>query len=530
MKIAVIDGVNHDIGLNILFPEADYFINIIEFNKATNMKNNNITPKYDWSQINDKNYDCLFIIISLYDAKPGTRFFKQNIYDILQHEIKIINENNFKNVFIFDNYDYDYDPNDILQNDKITAFFKRNYNKTKTYKSNVVPFPFILFGSGYSIIEKIEQSNFLQNNKIPRIFFSGILFDHIDQDINYRRNRLYIYNKIRSFIYNPGFLQYDIFLKHINESLFALDLNGVGDPNIRTFEILSQGTLRISEYNDLKWPFDEEFSKETIFIDDTDFFEKITRLNNDKELYIKCLTQQMYIYNKYFNKKWIRSYILNHINMYYSQCGEDEFLNTKYFKGMTNGTYIELGALDGVLYSNTKYFEDKLNWRGILIEPHPLKYNNLTVNRPNNYLFNNLVSCLTENVVFRFFIDNYSGVSGVEHTLPQEHLSGFFKQIPEPQSRMIIKPKSLTEIVKSTDIKHIDLLSLDVEGHEYEVLLSWDFSVPIDIILIETLGGSQIEKEQMCRDILVKNGYRFDTKYRHNEVFILGNKYMTSDK
>ena len=150
---------------------------------------------------------------------------------------------------------------------------------------------------------------------------------------------------------------------------------------------------------------------------------------------------------------------------------------------MTNGTYIELGALDGVLYSNTKYFEDKLNWRGILIEPHPLKYNNLTVNRPNNYLFNNLVSCLTENVVFRFFIDNYSGVSGVEHTLPQEHLSGFFSQVPEPQSRMIIKPKSLTEIVKSTDIKHIDLLSLDVEGHEYEVLLSWDFSVPIDIIL-----------------------------------------------
>ena len=151
------------------------------------------------------------------------------------------------------------------------------------------------------------------------------------------------------------------------------------------------------------------------------------------------------------------------------------------------------------------------------------------MNRPNNYLFNNLVSCLTEDLVFRFFIDNYSGVSGVEHTLPQEYLSGFFSQVPEPQSRMIIKPKSLTEIVKSTDIKHIDLLSLDVEGHEYEVLLSWDFSVPIDIILIETLGGSQIEKEQMCREILLKNGYRFDTKYRHNEVFILENKYMTID-
>lgn len=51
--------------------------------------------------------------------------------------------------------------------------------------------------------------------------------------------------------------------------------------------------------------------------------------------------------------------------------------------------------------------------------------------------------------------------------------------------------------------------------------MSWDFSVPIDVILIETLGGSQIEKEKMCRDILIKNGYIFDTKYKHNEVFIL---------
>jgi FkbM family methyltransferase len=208
--------------------------------------------------------------------------------------------------------------------------------------------------------------------------------------------------------------------------------------------------------------------------------------------------------------------------MYYSQCGEDEFLNNNYFKNKKNGVYIELGALDGVLYSNTKFFEDNLNWKGILIEPHPYKFKDLSVNRPNNYLFNNLVSCYKHELLFRFFVDNYSGVSGVENTLPKEHLDkGFFGMINEPQSKMFIKPKTLTEIVKSTDIKHINLLSLDVEGHEYEVLLSWDFSVPIDVILIETLGGSLCEKEEKCREILKKNGYAFDTKFKHNEVFIL---------
>ena len=215
-----------------------------------------------------------------------------------------------------------------------------------------------------------------------------------------------------------------------------------------------------------------------------------------------------------------------YIYMYYSQAGEDKFLNETYFKNKREGTYIELGALDGVLYSNTKFFEDELKWSGILIEPHPFNYNKMVLNRPNNHLFNDLVSCNSDEMVFRFFVDNYSGVSGVENTLPNEHINGFYTHINEPQARMTIKPKTLTEIIRSTNIKHFDLLSLDVEGHEYEVLMSWDFSVPIDVILIETLGGSQTEKEQQCREILIKNGYIFDTKYKHNEVFILQHKIM----
>ena len=60
--------------------------------------------------------------------------------------------------------------------------------------------------------------------------------------------------------------------------------------------------------------------------------------------------------------------------MYYSQCQEDIYLNENIFKNKKNGVYIELGALDGILYSNTKFFEDSLNWKGILIEPHPEKF------------------------------------------------------------------------------------------------------------------------------------------------------------
>lgn len=311
MKIAIIDGVNQDIGLKILFPDADYYINNTEIDKNDSLSKYNIKMNTNWELINHTNYDYLFIVIALYDAYQGRQFFKQNIYDILQKQLKIINENNFKKVCIFDNYDYDYDPNEILNNNKVDLFFKRNYNKNKEYKNNVVPFPFIMFGKK-SLIENIHE-NMVSQKKYNRIFFSGSLFAHIDDEIGHVRNRKEMYYHIYHMIFNPGHISYNDFLQCIRESKYALDLNGVGDPNKRTFEILSQNTLRIAEYNDLKWPFDENFSSETIFKTPEEFKKKIIDLHNNDELYNKCLEHQKLIYKKYFNKNWIRNYIINYM-------------------------------------------------------------------------------------------------------------------------------------------------------------------------------------------------------------------------
>lgn len=314
MKIAVIDGYNQDIGLNILFPAADYFIHSTEVDKSKNMNKYSIIPRTDMQNVNDKNYDYIFIIISLYDTKINTRFYKQNINDMLNKELEIIKNNNFKKVFVFDNYDYDYDPNDIIQCDKIDIFFKRNYNKKKHYKENVVPFPFIMFGE-VSLIEKMLQHNFNSNiEKLNRIFFTGTLFNHNDEQIGYVRNRKFIYNKIAKYIYNPGRLPYNKFISEIRNSKYSLDLNGVGDPNKRTFEILSQGSLMISEYNDLKWPFQngDEFNDELKFKDEKEFYKIIDKLNKNTDFYMKCLENQNYIFNKYFNIDWIRDYILGY--------------------------------------------------------------------------------------------------------------------------------------------------------------------------------------------------------------------------
>jgi hypothetical protein len=170
-----------------------------------------------------------------------------------------------------------------------------------------------MFGE-MSIIEKIDNQNlYVPRNIHNRIFYSGTLFTHNDPQLNYYRNRRDIYTNICQYIYNPGRLLYEDFLKQIRESKFALDLNGVGDPNKLTFEIFSQGTLRIGEYNDLLWPFEEEFSEETIFKNADEFKIKITELMNNTVLYDKCIENQQKIYLKYFNIPWIKNYILQFI-------------------------------------------------------------------------------------------------------------------------------------------------------------------------------------------------------------------------
>ena len=321
MRIAIIDGVNQDIGLKILFPEADYFINNIELNKTNSLQKYDIDMKTDWSIINDNNYDYLFIVVSLYDAKPGVKFYKQNIFNILNKEITIINNNNFKKVFIFDNYDYDYDPNTIITHltKKIDKFFKRNYNKKRNYQSNVVPFPFIMFGQT-ALIEKLDSKiNNPNTESINRVLWAGGLYTHIDHEYEYPwiRDRTEIYSKIcfldKNILYNPGYLAYHIFLNEINKSKFTLDLLGVGCPNMRTFEIISTNSLRIAQYSDVVWPFEEQFSEETIFKDATEFVAKIHALNQNPELYRKCLENQHNIVNKYFNKNWLKDYILNYM-------------------------------------------------------------------------------------------------------------------------------------------------------------------------------------------------------------------------
>ncbi len=62
---------------------------------------------------------------------------------------------------------------------------------------------------------------------------------------------------------------------------------------------------------------------------------------------------------------------------YVSQCGQDKFLIENLFKGKKNGIFVEIGAFDGIKYSNTYNLEVDYGWAGLCIEPIPEQFENL---------------------------------------------------------------------------------------------------------------------------------------------------------
>jgi hypothetical protein len=320
-KICIIDPVNHMPGLKILFPEADYFSHEpnsnFHFIYTSHLTNIDFFFKYnyyyntDWTLINSDNYSSIIIVLPLLDMVEGSKWSKKEGIYIMKIINEIINKNNFKYKILFDIYDYDYDPS-IISPINFNIYFKRNYNKNKIYNRNVNPFPCSMFVSP-CVLTSILTKKYENKQYINGIFWAGTLFNHIDDDFKVYRNRNNIYSKISSYLHTYQGLSHDNFINKIKEYRICLDLQGVGDPNKRTFEILSNGSLLFTNITDLNWGFEEgdAFSEETIFHDENDFFEKSQKLLNNNEIYNKCLNNQKYLVDKYFTKDYMRNYILS---------------------------------------------------------------------------------------------------------------------------------------------------------------------------------------------------------------------------
>ena len=170
-----------------------------------------------------------------------------------------------------------------------------------------------------------------------------------------------------------------------------------------------------------------------------------------------------------------------------------------YLKNIEGGFFVEAGALDGLFMSNTKLLED-LGWTGLLIEPSFEACKRCLKNRKSTVVWNALVSnhYKGEKVYGDFFYNGEEGKGAWSSITRNQH--ALKKKISVPTI-------TLSNVLRTFNIKKVDFLSLDVEGYELNVLKGLDFDeFDVKYILVE-VNFNDYDLEDMD-ELLGKHGYK----------------------
>lgn len=171
-----------------------------------------------------------------------------------------------------------------------------------------------------------------------------------------------------------------------------------------------------------------------------------------------------------------------------------------------NGTFVEMGAADGISISNSFFFEQQLGWSGMLVEPSS-NFARVLQNRWNggrNTLLHEAVCAETGQVTWAEGANK--DVSGVLEHLSSHNLHRYHAH----SNRTTITCRPLSEMLASAAIDSIDFFSLDTEGAELAVLETMNWSVPIHVLCVE-LDGQNKTKDEGVRTLLRSRGYRQHT-------------------
>jgi FkbM family methyltransferase len=165
------------------------------------------------------------------------------------------------------------------------------------------------------------------------------------------------------------------------------------------------------------------------------------------------------------------------------------------------GFFVEFGSADGVALSNSFLLEKELGWSGILCEPSRSWHEDLKRNRSCIVDTRCVYSRTGEQISFS---ENYIGeLSGItEFTGDDKH--GILDRTTASYQ---VETISLLDLLKHHNApRHIEFLSVDTEGSEFEILNAFDFSqYTFGAICVE---HNYLENRPEVKQLLIANGYR----------------------
>lgn len=268
--------------------------------------------------------------------------------------------------------------------------------------------------------------------------------------------------------------------------------------------------------------FEEAIIKETekLFKNSVGFISKIKFLKYLIYSYYYRIKMNFYSLNQSSksNLPSTRLLDINFLNESYSQHGEDNILvNVLNYK--KNGFFIDIGSHHPFRFSNT-YKLYKMGWSGINIDPMPNSKRMFDLARPRD--INLEIGISKERGYLKYYIFEESALNTFSPSMVKEAFENY--KVKPIESKEI----EVTTLEKCLD-KHlapntkIDLMNIDVEGLDYEVLLSnnWQKYKP-EIIVCEIKNSDILTiLDQESYKFLCGLGYTLISKTVLSCIFIL---------
>jgi len=206
---------------------------------------------------------------------------------------------------------------------------------------------------------------------------------------------------------------------------------------------------------------------------------------------------------------------------------------------MCGGTYVEIGGLDGVTYSNSHVFNRAPalgTWKGVLVELSPINYAKLRTNRPNEIAAINAAVCKAVRVLH--IVQDKGAVSGVWELADPDFRQQWWPNIKDPEGLSTVDCKPLATLLDertvaednavNRDLVHdathdtyfFDFFSLDVEGAEWSVLQSVDWDRTIFGYIFVEADGHDKKKESNIISFLISKGYVYLGSMNRSNWFV----------
>ena len=182
------------------------------------------------------------------------------------------------------------------------------------------------------------------------------------------------------------------------------------------------------------------------------------------------------------------------------------------FIDFDNGIYFEIGALDGFFHSPSYSLSAQKNWKGMMVDGNKKLLHLVKLYRPKDEVVH--AACSSKENSLK--ADNCSflnlGHSG-EIYLSYDQIDTYSKNLLEEFGDVIVGNEipltTVTDLINTSKIIKnctLDLMVIDVEGHEMEVLSGYDFDkINTSYFLIESRTS---EEQRIINSFLSTHNYK----------------------